>query len=41
MVLKEGKVYPIFGAIETSPHEVGLCNLFFLFLHYLNVLLQI
>lgn len=32
MVLKEGKVYPIFGAIETSPHEVGLCKSFFLIL---------
>lgn len=25
MVLKDGKSYPIFGAIETSPNESGLC----------------
>ena len=26
MVLKDGKSYPIFGAIETSPHESSLCR---------------
>lgn len=29
MVLKDGKSYPIFGAIETSPHESGLCKIGF------------